>query len=168
LLNEVTLLCLNGGIPVYPLSPAALIVDNHLQTDIIEKALHHKLVPLLHGDIVFDRDKGVSIYSGDQAVIDVGKAVNADELHFATDGDGIIIKEITIPEISAGALEARLAEFEKDKSGSDASGGFAGKLRHCLQYIPAKGTRIYDGSNIENFKNGFLHNKGGTHLTKGA
>lgn len=168
LLMKVSEILFKIGVPVFPVSPAGIYCEGELDISIVRKALLNGLVPVLHGDMVFDGGDGALIYSGDNVTVDVAKALSADEIHFVTKGDGVFFGGEKIERISALDLADALVNGSKqkmDEKFADVSAGFFGKLGACLDYVPKRGIRIYDGEMAENFKRGFLDDRGGSLIT---
>jgi len=164
LMEYVTDIFLEAGIPVYPVSPGDVYFNVTMDAKIIGDILDNGLVPILHGDMVLDDSRGAIIYSGDNITIDLARIFEADEVHFATEGNGITLNGKHVPQIRSQELVNLMMKKSKDKISNvtDVSSGFLGKIGACLEYIPKKGIRIYNGSDIADFKRGFLENKGGT------
>jgi isopentenyl phosphate kinase len=166
LAHDVAEILLENGVPVYPISPGNITLNGKINSVLVKEILDNKLVPLLHGDMIFDKTNGTRIYSGDNIIIDLAKLLNADEVHFVTKGDGINIDGLWIKEIKATKLAELLVLKQGEKNSlTDVSYGFYGKIGACLEYVPLKGIRIYDGENIKNFINGFEKNDGGSLIT---
>lgn len=169
LLTDVSRIFMENEIPVFSVSPAAIYANGKLTVTALEKAISNGLVPVLHGDMVFDSTDGALIYSGDNITVDVAKALKADEIQFVTQGDGIFFDDKKVDMITARELADVLVKKSKEKAHSkyaDVSSGFFGKLGACLEYIPKNGTRIYDGEKLNNFKRGFTENEGGSLIVR--
>ncbi|OGQ92362.1 MAG: hypothetical protein A2284_18185 [Deltaproteobacteria bacterium RIFOXYA12_FULL_61_11] len=139
-----------AGLPILPLSPAALfeldrkaIVTAHLAP--IEFALETlAAIPLLHGDMVPDRTLGGAVLSGDLILAYLSRVLRADLALLGTDVDGVFDRDPRL-DPTARLLE-RLPDPQNpaaDVSGStatDVTGGMGGKLAALareLSGIPA-------------------------------
>jgi isopentenyl phosphate kinase len=163
LMLEVAEILLNAGIPIFPVSPGNIFKENGIDCEVVATAIKNGLVPVLHGDMVFDKSRGCRIYSGDNIAIDLASLLKAEEIHFVTKGDGIFIDDVKVDQIKAVHLAEFLIKKKLEKiADNDVSMGFFGKLGACLEYVPQGGIRIYDGEKHENFSAGFMKNEGGS------
>jgi len=64
-----------------------------MMTDQIIEMLKHDFIPVLHGDIVFDRKQGYTILSGDQIVSYLARELGAKRVGVAVNVDGVIGKD---------------------------------------------------------------------------
>lgn len=102
---------------------------------VIESALGAGFIPILYGEIVFDRALGMSICSGDTIAIHLAKRFGAEKILFASDVDGIYDKD---PHIHRNAKIIRVASLKNllsnkniELSGShhvDVTGGMKNKI----------------------------------------
>ena len=135
-------LLLRGKLPV-PFHPMSFVTfDNgkvkRILLDPIRRALLAGLIPLLHGDLVFDESRGIGVLSGDLIASLVGQRLGASRVLLGSDVDGVysrnpktfpsatLISEVTSENFRSG-LEA-----SRGPSG-DATGGMAEKVRQALQ-----------------------------------
>jgi len=125
------------------------------------------VIPVLHGDVVMDETRGVSIASGDQVVRFLAEYFLARGMPFARIGlatdvpgvlgpDGRVIGEIG-PE-NAGMVRAGGSRH------TDVTGGMEGKLAELLA-LAKKGivSEVFHVSRLSDFMNGKPH--GGTTIT---
>lgn len=132
-----------GAVPVRPFSlctrqsrPGESTVRGEISitcpTEPVETMLEEELVPVLHGDIVVHEGVGGSILSGDELVVALGAALDADRIGVCStvpgvlDADGNVIPEIT----SYDAVRAVLEGSEV----TDVTGGMAGKVDTLLAF----------------------------------
>lgn len=121
-----------AALPVHPLSAGVRrsADDLDLATDPIEAMLAEGFLPVVHGDVVVDAGRGVSIVSGDELVVALARALAADRVGLCSAVPGVLDDggEV-IPELSA------MADVDDvlDGAGStDVTGGMAGKVRALL------------------------------------
>ncbi|KOX94307.1 acetylglutamate kinase [Haloarcula rubripromontorii] len=120
------------AVPVHPFSAATRDADGDLSlpTRQVETLLDEGFVPVLHGDLVAHAGAGATVLSGDELVVELAPAVDADRVGVCStvsgvlDDDGTVIDRIETFE----AVAAALGESEA----TDVSGGMAGKVRALL------------------------------------
>jgi isopentenyl phosphate kinase len=111
---------------------------NRMLLDPIRKALQAGLVPLLHGDLVFDESRGIGVLSGDRIASLVGQRLGASRVLLGSDVDGVYLQNpktfpsaTLISEVTSENFRSVL-EASRGPSG-DATGGMAEKVRQALQ-----------------------------------
>lgn len=131
-------------VPLHPMSLATM--DNgtvkEFPLDQIRRALRAGLVPLLHGDLVFDKSRGMGVLSGDRIASMLGLGLGDTRVLFGCDVDGVypsnpkternvaIISEIN-PKNFAQAVRASKSPSE------DATGGMQAKIGEALSLAKA-------------------------------
>ena len=135
-------LLLRGKRPV-PFHPMSFLTFdngkvNRMLLDPIRKALQAGLVPLLHGDLVFDESRGIGVLSGDRIASLVGLRLGASRVLLGSDVDGVYLQNpktfpsaTLISEVTSENFRSVL-EASRGPSG-DATGGMAEKVRQALQ-----------------------------------
>lgn len=77
-------------------TPNTIIQDNkdikYFNLEILRESLRQNYIPLLHGDMVFDKELGMSICSGDTIAAYLAKELEAVSVFFASDIDGVFDK----------------------------------------------------------------------------
>jgi len=141
-----------------------VIVDFNL--DVIKEAIAQNCIPLLYGDMVFDKTLGMSICSGDALAPYLAKQLHAQKILFATDVDGIfnkdpylfkdaqLIEKIDLNEINDKEKNIAVG----DSHNVDVTGGLAGKLKNItLKHAQAlQSIEIFNGMNEKNYRRIFL------------
>lgn len=120
------------ALPVHPLSAAHRGSDGALTlpTGQVAAMLDEGFVPVLHGDVVAHRGKGVTILSGDELVVELARALDADDVGLCSavpgvlDGRGEVVERIESFSDVADALGGSDA--------TDVTGGMAAKVRQLL------------------------------------
>ncbi|MFB6224197.1 MAG: isopentenyl phosphate kinase [Haloarcula sp.] len=120
------------AVPVHPFSAAARDAGGTLSlpTAQVTTLLDEGFVPVLHGDLVAHAGAGATVLSGDELVVELAPAVDADRVGVCStvpgvlDDDGTVIDRIEAFEAVASALGGSDA--------TDVSGGMAGKVRALL------------------------------------
>ncbi len=144
-------LLLRGKLPV-PFHPMSFVTfDNgkvkRIMLDPIRKALQCMLIPLLHGDLVFDESRGIGLLSGDRIASLVGLGLGASRVLLGSDVDGVYSRNpktfpsaTLIPEVTSENFRSVL-RASRGPSG-DATGGMEEKVRQALQ-LAKKGCECY-------------------------
>lgn len=148
---------------VVAISPMVGFLNGKVEADTIMEIVKKGIIPVLHGDVVFDQKRGVRIMSGDEIVIELARLMEVDQVVFVTNGDGLFDQEKkTIEKIKKTDLIEKISLLNEKTSGADVTKGFYGKIEWCVQYVPEAGIRIIDGNMRQNLKKGLLENQGGT------
>jgi len=121
------------ALPVHPLSVASRDADGnlHAPTAHVETMLAEGFVPVLHGDVIVHAEKGATILSGDELVVALASALDADRVGVCSavpgvyDESGEVISHIDSFEAVADALGG--------SDETDVTGGMAGKVRQLLE-----------------------------------
>jgi isopentenyl phosphate kinase len=95
----------------------------------LQEMVSRCLVPVLHGDVVMDATRGVTIVSGDQLVVHLARVLGISRIGLATDVPGVLDGDRVIPEItpaSAGALCLGSSVH------TDVTGGMEGKVQELV------------------------------------
>jgi isopentenyl phosphate kinase len=142
----------NSGVhalPVHPLSSCLLengkLID--FQLGQIKVMLEKGIVPVLHGDVVMDRVKGVSVLSGDRIIPYLAIVLKATNIGAGSDVDGVLDEK--------GAVIRKITPFNfldmkksiKGSGSTDVTGGMLGKVSELLE-LAGKGvdSRIFNAS----------------------
>ena len=91
-------------------------------------------VPVLHGDVVVHADAGCSIASGDAIALQLADALEVDRLGLCTGVSGVLDRNGEV--VDRIDRFADVADAIDDPSGTDVTGGMAGKVRIMLD-VPA-------------------------------
>src|SRR5712664_1704044 len=127
-------------VPFHPMSFVAFDQGKvkRVLLDPIRKALRAGLLPLLHGDLVFDESRGIGVLSGDRIASLVGLRLGASRVLLGSDVDGVYLQNpktfpsaTLISEVNSENFRSVL-EASRGPSG-DATGGMAEKVRQALQ-----------------------------------
>jgi isopentenyl phosphate kinase len=121
------------ALPVHPMSVGHRDADGTLTfpTGQVRAMLSEGFVPVLHGDGVLHAGRGATVLSGDEIVVRLAEALDADRVGVCSavpgvsDATGDVIDTITAFEDVGAALG--------DSEATDVSGGMAGKVRELLK-----------------------------------
>ena len=146
-LNQLTrIICasllLRNKLPV-PLHPMSFVTLDEgkvkrILLDPIRKSLRIGLIPLLHGDLVFDESQGIGVLSGDRLASLIGPRLGASRVLLGCDVDGVYSENpktspnaTLITEVSSENL--RMVLNASQSPSDDATGGMREKVRQALQ-----------------------------------
>ncbi|RJS70583.1 MAG: hypothetical protein CW694_07280 [Candidatus Syntrophoarchaeum sp. WYZ-LMO15] len=127
---------ISQGLPAVALHPMnfTILEDGRvhsMMTTQIEEMLDKGFIPVLHGDIVFDRKKGYAILSGDQIVTYLARDLQAQRVGLGVDVDGVIGSDGGVMEI---ITPQNVDEIIFDKGADlDVTGAMEGKVRELLE-----------------------------------
>lgn len=124
------------GMPAFPFQASASVIMKgkkikSFNYSIISKLLKLGLVPVLYGTPAYDEKQGCSILSGDYILSYLAKKLKADKVIFATDVDGLYLKNKLIKKISKRQLQKSLNHISVSES-IDVTGGMRGKVENIL------------------------------------
>ena len=119
------------ALPVHPLSAARRDVAGELSlpVEVVQSMLEEGFVPVLHGDVVVHVDHGATILSGDEVVVSLGSALDADRVGVCSAVPGVLDDGDVVARVES------LADVEDVLGGSaatDVTGGMAAKVRELL------------------------------------
>jgi isopentenyl phosphate kinase len=137
---------IKAGIPVNLMHTSSMVVRkkgniSHFALDALKGYLSIGMVPLIGGDMIYDREIGFSICSGDLLAVHIARELGANQLIFASDVEGVYDKDpkvhsnaVMIKEININEIEIMVSGME-DTNRKDITGRMKGKL---LSIIPMR------------------------------
>jgi isopentenyl phosphate kinase len=170
-LNRIVLDALHrAGLPVITFPPSSYlvcqegkIVQAYLEP--IELAISAGLIPVVHGDVAFDRKRGSAIVSTEKVLETLGDRIRFDRILFAGREPGVLSSYPageTIPEIDQMTVQ----DFDVTGSDSqDVTGGMIGKVKHALslaERYPQTEIRIFSGEHPGEIRSALAGDKPGT------
>ncbi|WP_252698922.1 isopentenyl phosphate kinase [Natronosalvus vescus] len=121
------------AVPVHPFSAGARDQDGTLTfaTEPVKTLLEEGFVPVLHGDVIAQRERGVTIISGDELVTTLATDLEAERIGLCSTVPGVLDDDDeVIAEIDRyGDVEAVLGESDS----TDVTGGMAAKVQALLE-----------------------------------
>lgn len=154
-LNRLVVDSLRGhGLPALTFSPSASATTaggrlESLAVEPVRRALANGLLPIVHGDVAFDRQRGAAIVSTEEVFLFLAQALSPDRILLAGAEPGVAAdypgREEILPEISTSDWED-LSLFGSEAT--DVTGGMAAKVRHALELaerMPVPEIRIFSG-----------------------
>ena len=136
-LNEAVVAALTErgvpAVPLHPLSAASRDADGHLTlpTQHVRTLLGEQFVPVLHGDLVAHAGEGATVLSGDELVVELAPAVDADRVGVCSTVPGVLDETGSVVERIESFDEVRSVLGESETT--DVSGGMAGKVSALLE-----------------------------------
>lgn len=137
-LNDLVIEALvKNGVPAVPLHPfGCMVAENgriaEMETAQIEMMLARGIVPVLHGDVVMDREIGASIVSGDQLATWLAVRFKAARIGLGTAVDGVLADGAVVPLITRANFESVRPHIQGSE-GTDVTGGMLGKVLELLE-----------------------------------
>ncbi len=117
------------GIPVFPFSAHSFGMSDSgdmspLFIDSIKAAMDHGFVPIVYGDVVIDKNKGVSIASTEDILVGLAKRLKPDKVVIGTNVDGVFTKD---PSIDSNSRLIRYLNGDNFKKGVACAGDSVGR-----------------------------------------
>ena len=131
------------GVPVVPFSPCALVHCRNgtimrLSTLQLRACLASGLVPLLHGDVVFDAEDGIAVLSADALLAGLAARLSCSRVLLATNVPGVFAdagaareERRVLKSISSKSFGGT-AHVTAETSGVDITGGMLGKVQSMM------------------------------------
>lgn len=129
------------GIPAASLSPGSCFVmdQGHIAVEndeVIRRMSHVGIMPVTHGDVVMDRQKGFAIVSGDEMMEVMARIFKPERVVFVSDIDGLYDSNPKenpdarlIPEVTQEVLDGVSSEEDV----ADVTGGVRNKMEAMLR-----------------------------------
>lgn len=153
-LNRVVIDALRAvKLPVISFPPSSYMVceQGHIIQSFIEpiqRALSAGLIPVVQGDVAFDRSQGSCILSTELVLESLAESLKFNRILLAGKEPGVLS---TYPEGNLLQVinQTQIPEIEvKGSSAQDVTGGMAGKIKHALalsRLMPEAEVRIFSG-----------------------
>lgn len=156
---------LEAGLPAFSFPPSAFAVSDRgeiaqLPNEPIRRALKEGQLPVVQGDIVFDRSQGAAILSTERVMAHLAKELKPERILLAGIEEGVFegypARERVMPEISADQLANIHLE---GANATDVTGGMAHKVEQALALataLPGVEVRIFSGASSGNLQGALL------------
>jgi len=127
-------------VPLHPMSFATLDKGEvkKILLDPIRNSLAAGLIPLLHGDLVFDESRGIGVLSGDGIASLIGSRLGVSRVLFGCDVDGVYSANpksfpnaTLIPEVTSKNFRSVLSASRSPST--DATGGMGEKVKQAIR-----------------------------------
>lgn len=131
---------LQNGLMVASVHTASTIIQKdkiitNRTYDIIDQTFKSSYIPMMYGEMVFDKTLGMSVCSGDAIAMEMAKKYKAEKIIFASDIDGIYDKDPHVNSdaklVTSTSLQSIMANNKIALSGShnvDVTGGLKNKI----------------------------------------
>lgn len=168
--TEIVSLLLQVGLPVTGILSRGVAINakgklHSFNMESIRAALSKGIIPVLHGDMVFDTQWGLSVCSGDVLVAHLSQNIGAKNIFFASDVNGIftsdphlskkatLIKKISLDEITSGKISLGVSH------NVDVTGGLSKKFSLFRKNLAPrlKNVYLFNGLHPKNFR--FIFNQ---------
>ena len=137
--NTIATTFLEEGVPINLMHASSMVVgDKMVISDYAFESLKGFLslgmIPLIGGDMMYDKGMGFSVCSGDQIAVVLSRVLRTKHLIFATDVPGVFDKDPKLGENAQLLKEININEIEQllsktnNTTKTDASGKMWGKL----------------------------------------
>lgn len=135
MLTDITNVFIEYGIPVYPFQCSAIVrqkinLKYEINIESILLALKQNYIPIISGDLVFNRENDFTIFSSDNIPFLISEVFPVKHVLYYTDVDGLysnLIDKKIIPLIKLGDFEA-IKNLAGPSSNQDVTGGMAHKI----------------------------------------
>lgn len=144
---------LDAGVPAISLQPSASAICDDgqiisLAHNPLEKALEAGLVPVVYGDVAFDRVRGGTIISTEEVLMFLAEKMRPSWFLLAGETPGVLDDNgRVVPLITARNFE-EIAPAIGGSRGTDVTGGMASKVLAMLGFVqtyPHAGVRVFSG-----------------------
>lgn len=162
--NAIVKIFVSEGLRTVSVHTASAIIQknkkiNKFNIDLVTEALCQNCIPVLYGEMVFDRKLGMTICSGDSIAPYLADKFKAKKLLFASDVEGIFDKDPHLNKCAKLIEKIKMGEINKKAHLSyshniDVTGGLMGKIEKIkglkLNYL--KSIEIFNGLRSENYQ----------------
>ena len=136
----VTQIFRDQGLPVIPIQPSAIAINNNtkletMYSETMKKYIEIGMIPVLWGDVALDNSLGVSILSGDNIISHLAIKYGAAKVVFGMEIDGFYYDPINQKGLIREICEDNIREilnYARDSSAIDVTGGMARKIEEIL------------------------------------
>jgi isopentenyl phosphate kinase len=162
---------LDAGIPAMTFSPAANVWAENGQVDKwdisqIKRALENGIVPVVHGDVIFDRKKGGTILSTEELFEHLAKELHPARILLAGLEEGVWadfpVRKHKVQKVTRESFE-KIRQSAGEAVGADVTGGMESKVKTMLELaeaVPRLSVQIFSGEKSGNLEKVLL----GEHL----
>ena len=169
--TAITEIFIAENLRVTPVHTASTIIQKNKKIidcdiKIIKESLEQKCIPLLYGEMVFDKTLGMSICSGDALASYLAQSLKADKIFFASDINGLYTQDPYINKNAKLMEQLSLSEIHKNiqlsKSHNiDVTGGLSGKIENLISLSGSslESIEIFNGFNPSNYQKALLGQK---------
>lgn len=142
------------GLPLYPFSPGHFSFSDGTGLagfcGHISEAIEKGFIPVVHGDVVIDRERGVSIASTEAVFDFISRSITPSKILYGSDTDGVFTADPKIDKsakhiavIDSSNIGSALQNTGASKSRVDVTGGMATKLAKLYETCRLTGAEGY-------------------------
>lgn len=170
--NSILEIFVKKGIRAVTVNTSSVVIQEgkkikKINLEIIKEALLQNCIPVLYGEMVFDRKLGMTICSGDAIAPYLANKFKAKKIFFASDIDGIFSKDPHLNKDAKLIEKINIKEIDKKVNlthshNIDVTGGLLGKIekiKSTARFKSLELIEIFNGFEAENYTNIFLGNK---------
>jgi isopentenyl phosphate kinase len=177
-LNQIVLEALSSaGLPVMALPPSAsvLAADGKLEQwplAPLQSALEHGLIPLINGDVIFDRVRGGTILSTEDLFLHLARSLRPGRILLAGLEDGVLEDYPACTRLVESITAQNFAQILPhlgQSAGVDVTGGMAEKVRSMVELVeelPGCKALIFSGQHPGLVRQALLGSLPGTVITR--
>lgn len=156
---------LGAHVPVVSLQPSATVIADagrivSMNTENLQRALDNQLIPLIYGDVAFDRSWGGTILSTEDLFVHLAATLAPQRILLLGNASGVMDDHQNIIPSITPANYPQIAPCLQGSSGTDVTGGMADKVQqmiHLVQDMPDLRVWILTGRNPDNLKRALLN-----------
>jgi isopentenyl phosphate kinase len=145
------------GVPVFNLQPSASIIADvgviqHFNTRNIMKCFEHQLVPLIYGDVAFDKTLGGTILSTEDLFAHLTPIFQPSRIILLGNAPGVYSQQGHIISKITPTNYHRIETYLHGSKHTDVTGGMADKVKSMIDLVtsnPSLEVRIISGKNSE-------------------
>ena len=162
--NAITEIFVSEGLPITSVHTASVIINNNKKiVDFnmltVKESLKKNCIPILYGDMVFDKKLGMTICSGDAIVPYLADKLKIKKMFFASDIEGVFTKDPYLHNDAELVENISLKNIKKniklsESHNADATGGLLGKIKK-ISILCGKGSKsveIFNGLSEKNYE----------------
>jgi isopentenyl phosphate kinase len=136
----VTDTLLDAGVPVLSLQPSASVLAESGEIvawtlDPIRRALEQNLVPLVFGDVAFDRAQGGTILSTETLLVHLAATLRPQRVLLLGNAPGVLDDQQEIIPLITPQSYPKIARFLRGSAHVDVTGGMADKVEQMLDLV---------------------------------
>lgn len=162
--GAITDILVEQGLSITPVHTASVIVQENQEISsfdlsAVQEALENECIPLLYGDMVFDKRLGMTVCSGDAIAPYLADKFRASRIIFASDIAGMFTCDPYLNPDAKLVENISFDDIQESVSVShshnvDVTGGLLGKINQIgsLRNKGLESVEIFDGLNAGNYK----------------
>lgn len=131
---------LDAGVPVLSLQPSSAALAEAgtivaLNADPLRRALDRDLVPLIFGDVAFDREQGGTILSTETLFVHLAEALTPARILLLGNAPGVLDDRRQVIPCITPAVYPHVSQYLSGSRSTDVTGGMADKVRRMVDLV---------------------------------